>query len=183
LLSLITAFEESDMEVLQGMLLGLFGWFVVRCILGGFFVVNQSLRAGQVAAVQSRLPFLSACGTSFSAGIRVDSAWNCEILGPELRTGSGFGPQEERGRLARKHVESDRMKDLRAGCPTPHSFCSNRTDSALEGRVWSAATGRRTTNAPAAPCVKTMRDWAGRPHSNAGRHYEMRKFTVIRMSR
>jgi regulator of protease activity HflC (stomatin/prohibitin superfamily) len=33
------------MEVLQGVLLGLFGWFVVRCIIGGFFVVNQSQRA------------------------------------------------------------------------------------------------------------------------------------------
>ncbi len=33
------------MEVLQGILLGLFGWFVVRCIIGGFFIVNQSQRA------------------------------------------------------------------------------------------------------------------------------------------
>jgi regulator of protease activity HflC (stomatin/prohibitin superfamily) len=33
------------MEVLQGVLLGLCGWFVVRCIIGGFFVVNQSQRA------------------------------------------------------------------------------------------------------------------------------------------
>jgi len=33
------------MEVLEGILLGLFGWFVVRCIIGGFFVVNQSQRA------------------------------------------------------------------------------------------------------------------------------------------
>jgi len=32
------------MEVLQGIMLGLFGWFVVRCVIGGFFVVNQSQR-------------------------------------------------------------------------------------------------------------------------------------------
>lgn len=33
------------MEVLPGILLGLFGWFLVRCVIGGFFVVNQSQRA------------------------------------------------------------------------------------------------------------------------------------------
>jgi regulator of protease activity HflC (stomatin/prohibitin superfamily) len=33
------------MEIIQGALLGLIGWFLVRCVIGGFFVVNQDQRA------------------------------------------------------------------------------------------------------------------------------------------
>lgn len=33
------------MGVLQGIIAGVFAWFVVRCIIGGFYIVNQSERA------------------------------------------------------------------------------------------------------------------------------------------
>ena len=33
------------MGVLQGIIAGVFTWFVVRCIIGGFYIVNQSERA------------------------------------------------------------------------------------------------------------------------------------------
>ncbi len=32
-------------DIVTGILLGFFAWFVVRCILGGFFTVDQNQRA------------------------------------------------------------------------------------------------------------------------------------------
>ncbi|MGA2261500.1 MAG: SPFH domain-containing protein, partial [Acidobacteriota bacterium] len=61
------------MEVLQGVLLGLFGWIVVRCVIGGFYVVNQAQRAVKTSFGRAqRLGNLTTIDDPVSEGLSED---------------------------------------------------------------------------------------------------------------
>jgi hypothetical protein len=73
-----------------------------------------------------------------------DGSWR--ISRSESKSILKFRIKQKRSRFDKRlgASMSGSRRCLRAGRPMPHSFCFIRTDSTPEGRVWRAATGRRS---------------------------------------